>query len=340
MNWIDDLKAEPWRFNFYEVLRRLERARPDAPKIGDSATRREEYVDLGQDPFLEFPASDLTSVQQRGDRLRIFPQFLGLSGPQGALPLTTTDESLSWLLMRDDAFARFLDLFNNRFLQLFFRAWSDARPIGQHDRPNDDRFVAFIGSFIGIGSPHLRNLDSVPDLAKLSHSGLLAPKAKSASRLRGFLMSLFKVEVDVDQFVGSWLTFDPKDLTRIGRAHARLGENILLGSSVFSVEDKIRVRIYVRDLAHHAEFLPTGASNLAEKLADAVFFYLGDELEWDVELAIPSGAIEPVRLGQSGRLGWTTWMSPDWTSKQPYRYDTRFNAVERLRQWRDRQPTQ
>ena len=41
------------------------------------------------------------------------------------------------------------------------------------------------------------------------------------------------------------------------------------------------------------------------KLADAVFFYIGDELEWDVELAIPSGVIEPVKLGKSGRLGWT-----------------------------------
>jgi len=331
MSWTDDLKAEPWRFSFYDVLRRIEREHPDRPRIGDSATRREEYVELGQDPFLEFPASDLTSVQSQGDRLKIFARFLGLSGPQGALPLTTTDESLSWLLMRDDSFARFLDLFNNRFLQLFFRAWSDARPIGQHDRPDDDRFVAFIGSFIGIGSPHLRDLDSVPDLAKLTYAGLLAPKSKSASRLRGFLMGLFETEVDVDQFVGNWLTFDPADVTRIGQGHAVLGQNALLGSSVFSIEDKIRVRIYVRDLAHHEEFLPTGSNNLAKRLADAVFFYLGDELEWDVELAIPSGAIEPVRLGKSGRLGWTTWMAPNWTSKEPYRYDARFSPADRLR---------
>ena len=106
MSWTDDLKAEPWRFSFYDVLRRIEREHADRPRIGNSATRREEYVELGQDPFLEFPASDLTGVQSQGDRLKIFARFLGLSGPQGALPLTTTDESLSWLLMRDDSFAR------------------------------------------------------------------------------------------------------------------------------------------------------------------------------------------------------------------------------------------
>ena len=54
--------------------------------------------------------------------------------------------------MRDDAFPRFLDLFNHRFLQLFFRAWADSRPIAQHDRPRDDRFIAYIGSMIGVGS--------------------------------------------------------------------------------------------------------------------------------------------------------------------------------------------
>src|ERR1700712_889667 len=160
---IDRMSAEPWRYDFYDVLRKLERANPDKPRIGDSAARREEYVDLGQDPYLEFPASNLASVTEADGRLKIIVKFLGLLGPQGALPLATTDESLGWLLMRDDAFPRFLDLINNRFLQLFFRSWSNARPIGQHDRPDLDRFTAYIGSVIGLGTRSGRNLDSIPD---------------------------------------------------------------------------------------------------------------------------------------------------------------------------------
>ena len=57
-------------------------------------------------------------------------------GPQGALPLTTTDEAYSWLRARDDAFARFVDIFQGRFLALFFRAWADARPIAQERSPS------------------------------------------------------------------------------------------------------------------------------------------------------------------------------------------------------------
>ncbi|NEU96413.1 type VI secretion system baseplate subunit TssG [Bradyrhizobium uaiense] len=328
---IDQMKAEPWRFDFFQTLRQLERSNPDQPRIGDSAARREEFVDLGQTPYLEFPASNLSSVDDRDGRLRILVKFLGLLGPQGALPLATTDESVGWQLMRDDAFPRFLDLLNGRFLQLFFRAWADARPIAQHDRPSDDRFIAYVGSFAGLGSDIFANRDAVPDMAKLSFAGLVSPRAKSASRLAGLLQGLFDVRVEIDEFVGSWLPFEANYCSRLGAAHARLGHDALLGSRVFSVEDKIRVRVFVKDFAQYEQFLPTEAPNLSEPLADAVYFYIGDELEWEVELAIPAGAVVPIKLGQSGRLGWTSWVSPNWASTEEYRRDARFNLAERLR---------
>jgi type VI secretion system protein ImpH len=328
---VDRMAKEPWRFDFFDVLRQLERANASKPRIGDSAARREEYVELGQDPYLEFPGANLAGVTDEGDRLKIIVKFLGLLGPQGALPLSTTDESLGWLMMRDDAFPRFLDLFNNRFLQLFFRAWSNSRPIGQHDRPSQDRFIAYIGSVMGAGTAPYRDLDQVPDIAKLEFAGLLAPKAKSASRLARFLRGLFGVKVDVDEFVGSWLVFDPGDRTAIGRKHSALGKDLLLGSSVFSVEDKIRIRLYVKNFAQYEQFLPAKGSTLSRPLADAVFFYIGDELDWDVELAIPAGEVAPVKLGIGGRLGWTSWVSPNWSSTDAYRCDARFHLTTRLR---------
>ena len=59
MTYFHDVEREPWRFDFFALMRRLERSFPDRPRIGDSATRREEFVLLGEDPFLEFPASSI-----------------------------------------------------------------------------------------------------------------------------------------------------------------------------------------------------------------------------------------------------------------------------------------
>ena len=80
-----------------------------------------------------------------------------------------------------------------------------------------------------------------------------------------------------------------------------------------------------------ATLLALLSGDLARPLADAVFFYIGEELDWDVELAIPAGEVKPVKLGQSGRLGWTTWVSPNWASTDEYRSDARFHLVDRLR---------
>ncbi len=329
-NFIRNLSAEPWRFDFFALLRHLERTFKDKPRIGDSATSRDEFARFGQNPYMEFPASNVVRADHDEDKpLKILVRHLGMLGPQGPLPLAITEEAYHYSLAEDEAFPRFLDVFNHRFIQLFFRAWADSRPIAQHDRPETDRFAAYIGSVIGVGSGPYHNLDSLPDDAKLSFAGLLGAQAKSASRLAAAIRGMFGVKAEVDEFVGSRLVFESAEWTVLGKGYNVLGEDALLGRSIFSVQDKIRVRIFSENLAQYIRFLPTG--DLCEPLADLVFFYNGEQLEYDVELAIPAGAAEPVRLGSFGQLGWTSWMAPNWTSKEAYRKDARFHPEERMK---------
>jgi type VI secretion system protein ImpH len=334
VSFLDDLKREPWRFDLFTTLRRLERTHKDRPRIGDSSSIRQEYVTLGQDTYMDFPASNVSRVEQKADgRLQVLVKFLGLLGPQGALPLATTEEAHSWVLMRDEAFPRFLDLLNNRFLQLFFRAWADARPIAHQDRPSEDRFVAYVGTMVGIGSSLYWGQDTIPDAGKLAFAGLMGPQAKSASRLRNLIGGLFGVDVEIDEFVGAFLELEPGDRTRLGAKNSGLGTDLLVGSSVFSVQDKIRVRIYTKTMREYTQFLPTGGR--CEPLVDIMFFYIGDQLDWEVELAIPTAVVEPTRLSKFGQLGWTTWLAPDAErTEQTYRCDARFHPAERMRQQR------
>ncbi len=302
---VHELEAEPWRFDYFTVLRHLERVHDDRPRIGESAALGDELVLLGQDPFMDFPASNLARVEYGDEQdkpLKIFVKYMGLLGPQGALPLAMTEEAYHYNLANDDAFPRFLDIFN--------------------------RFFAYIGSAIGSGSEPYRNLDSIPDAAKLCFAGLLGSQAKSASRLASALCGLFEIRADVDEFVGTRLMLDAQDYTILGKGHNVLGEEAMLGRGVYSVQDKIRIRIYTQSLAQYMRFLPSG--DLCEPLADLVYFYNGAQLDWDAELAIPSAAVEPIRLGQFGQLGWTTWIAPDWTTTEAYRRDARFHPAERM----------
>ncbi len=330
MSFRAELEAEPWRFDLLSVLRRLERENPGKPRIGEARRLEDEFVEIAQDPYLEFADSNLVAatVEESG-RMRLKARFLGMFGPQGALPLTTTEEAYSWLLERDDAFPRFVDIFQRRFLALFFRAWADARPITQHDRPDEDRFRAYIGAMIGIGTPAFRDADSISDFAKLQYAGLLAARVKSASRLRACLTSFLETRVEIEEFVGGWLELDPAERTRVGQANSRLGQDCVAGASMYTVSDKFRIRVFVRDIKHFREFLP--GSPLARQIADAVYLYLGHEYDWDMEVAIPAGEITPVRLGRDAEIGWTSWMSPNWSkTDETYRRDARFHVVSRL----------
>jgi type VI secretion system protein ImpH len=325
-----ELLAEPWRFDMFATLRRFERENAGKPRLGDAATLAEEYLVVSQNPYMEFPASNLDgALVEPSGRMRLIARFLGMFGPQGALPLTTTEESYQWLLERDDAFPRFADIFQRRFIALFFRAWADARPIAQNDRPGEDRFRAYIGSMIGVGAPLFRDADSLSDFAKMEYAGLLAPRVKSASRLRALLSGLFGTRVEIDEFVGAWLTLDAGERSRLGARQSRLGSDCVLGSSMFSVSDKFRVRVFVRDFAQYQRFLP--GSDHAREIGDAVFLYVGEEYDWDMELAIPAGEITPVRLGKGAKLGWTSWMAPNWSkTDETIRKDARFHVVSRL----------
>ena len=99
------------------------RASATAPRAARSSSRSARTRS-----WISRPRTSARPSATRRAALRVLVKFLGLLGPQGALPLATTEEAHHWLLTRDDAFPRFLDILNHRFLQLFFRAWADSRP--------------------------------------------------------------------------------------------------------------------------------------------------------------------------------------------------------------------
>jgi type VI secretion system protein ImpH len=319
----------PDQLDFLDLLRRLERTATHQPRIGASGAHDEDIAVLGQAPYVDFPVSNVGYFAMDGKgRYHVHSRFLGMLGPHGALPLQQAYEAKHWENMRDPSFARFLDVFNARFLQLFFRAWADARPAAQFDRPADDRFAAYVGSAVGIATPAFRNRSTVGDMAKLTVAGLLSPAIKSASRLRSLIAHLFNAHVEVEQFAGMWLPLERGDQSSIGNLNAALGSTALLGASIYSLQDKFRIRITAKSLNDFQNFLPAGRH--CDQLTDAVHFYLGDLLSYEVEIGLPERETRAAALGSFGRLGWTTWMKPkDRTTIGQFRWDCRFHPAER-----------
>jgi type VI secretion system protein ImpH len=303
------LSEAPYRFDFYQTLRMLECLHPEGPRWGEAMRPIDEPVRLGQDPDLRFAPASLaafeTGTDGRPPRLQV--RLFGLLGPNGPLPIHLTEYARERLRNAGDAtFSRFLDVFNHRFLALFYRAWAQAQPHVNMDRPDTDRFAAYTGAFIGISPQPFRHRDALPDVAKFFHVGALVRQVRNAEGLAGILQHFFRVPVSVEQFVGHWMVLGPRERTRLSREGATLGGGAVIGSRVWDCQHKFRIRLGSLTLEQYESFLPGGVQ--LRQLVDWVRLYFSFELDWDVRLLLNAPEVPPLTLDRRRRLGWTTWL--------------------------------
>ena len=306
------LEARAARMDFFQVLRLIENARPDLPRIGTSLRPRDDAVRFGQDPALIFHPTTLGQfTRASGDaKARLAVNFFGLLGANGPLPTHITEYVRDRLRHGGDAtMLAFLDVFHHRMLALFYRARATAEPVISLDRADGDRFSDFVGSMFGIGTPALRGRDAIGDFAKLHFAGLLANKARPASGLETILCAYFRLPFRVEQFVGHWMRLPDDDQSRLGATGQgnRLGSSLVLGRSVWDCQHKFRIMIGPVGYEDYQRFLPGGES--IERLTAWVKTYVGLALDWDVRVVLKKEHLPPLRLGGTTRVGWSTWLA-------------------------------
>ena len=307
------LHDEIHRFSFYAAMRQLEAASPETPRYGRSTRPAQDRLRLAQEPSVIHAPSALAGyeigTEGRPDRLLV--HFFGLFGPDGPLPLHLTEYARDRRRHHHDPhFQRFADLFHHRTLSLFYRAWADVRPTISFDRPHQDKFADYVGALLGLATPGMRDRDAMPDLSKLHFAGLLSAQTRHAEGLGQILSEYFTMPVRVEGFIGAWLSLPDADHTRLsgGEATAQLGKSALLGGRVWSRQHKFRIVFGPVGLADYERLLPGGLS--FHRLVPIVRNYAGDALIWDVNIILKRDEVPPIRLGQQGRLGWTSWLMP------------------------------
>jgi type VI secretion system protein ImpH len=306
------LEGQAARMDFFQVLRLIENAHPQLPRIGASLRPRDDAVRFGQDPALIFHPSMLGQYT-RADanaRARLAVNFFGLLGANGPMPTHLTEYVRDRLRHGGDAtLLAFLDVFHHRMLSLFYRAHASAEPVISLDRADGDRFSVFVGSLFGIGAPALRERDDIGDFAKLHFAGLLANKARPASGLASILREYFKLPLRIEQFVGHWMALPDEVQSRIGRMDRgnRLGASLVLGRKVWDCQNKFRVVIGPVGYDDYRRFMPGGDS--LKRLLAWVKTYVGLTLDWDVRLILKKEEMPPLRLGGATRIGWSTWLA-------------------------------
>jgi type VI secretion system protein ImpH len=310
VGFLEALHREPYAYDFYQAMRRLENLHRDKPRLGEALRPADEPVRLAQEASLSFAPAPLSAFEpgRGGKPAWLQVRFFGLLGPNGPLPLHLTEYARERLRHAgDSSFTHFLDLFHHRFLVLFYRAWAQAQPTVSLDRPQDDRFSRYIGALAGLGSPALRGRDSVHDFAKFFRAPWFTRQVRNVDGLCAILRSYFRVPAGIEQFVGHWMKLPETQRTRLGvPGGTTLSRDAVIGTQVWDRQHKFRIHLGPLTLAQYESFLPGGTK--LRSLVDWVRGYFCFEFEWDLRFTLDRREVPMTRLGRYGQLGWTTWV--------------------------------
>jgi len=310
----EKLRQEPFRFDFFQAVRLLEKFFPERTPVGRFAHPSREVARFGVHNSLAFPASQIQSMEWPEDGAPTMTvNFMGLTGPEGTLPNPYTSLIIERARASDGALRDFLDVFNHRFISLFYRAWRKYRFDVSAERDERDRFSRHLLSFLGLGTDGLQDRLAVPDDSLVYYSGLLSQHPRSAQALCQILTDYFAVPVKIEQFSGGWYRLDPATRCCFSEGAGDsecLGLGTVVGDEVWNQQSKIRVILGPLSLEKYLEFLPDGSN--WEPLRSWVRFFSNEELDFEVKLILEREEVPACELGAddaSGpQLGWVSWL--------------------------------
>jgi type VI secretion system protein ImpH len=313
-----ELALQPYAFNFFQAVRRLEAEHPSNPRVGSSIRLEEEYLRFCQLPSLAFAPSSIEQVQQVNAVVRMHVNFLGLFGPNGPLPQHLTEFARDRQRnAHDPTLVRFMDIFHHRMLSFFYRAWACNEKSVDFDRADQARYADYFGSLFGIGTASVQNRDSVLDWTKIHFSGRMSAQTRNAEGLEAILGNYFGIPTRIQEFEGYWMKIPKENRCRLGETPetGSLGINAIAGERKYEVQLKFRILMGPMDFADLQRLVPIGPS--FRRLKDWVLNYVNQEFYWDLQCIVKAAEVSGIALGQGAMLGWTTWLKSKEFTRDP-----------------------
>ncbi len=311
-----ELGETPWLFDFFQAVHLLERLSPERTPVGGFGDPANEVVRFGASPTIAFPPSEISALTQApGEPARMTVSFMGLTGPQGVLPLVYSIQLIDRVRARDHTMRAFFDLFNHRLVSLFYRAWAKHRGLdgiageGGRDAP----LTRHVLEATGLADEKLRERVGVSAEVMAFYSGLFSLRTRPAAGLEQLLGDYFRVPVTVEQFIGAWYPIERDAQCELGDesdSSTQLGQGAVAGDEIWDQQGRVRIRIGPLARRQYDDFLPTG--NALATLRSLVRFYTSDDLDVDVQLVLARDEVPACIVGASDGggvpLGWCTWL--------------------------------
>ncbi len=328
----DRLIKEYYSFSFFKAVHLLESIFPDKKPLGHTLLPDEEVVRFTSKPGFVFPPNEISSIEREDNDSPVNMEvtFMGLVGPSGVLPHWYNELVLDKIWHKDHGLKDFYDIFNHRFISLFYLAWKKNRLPINYLYGEKDRISHYFLSLIGLMTPGLVERVGLPQKSLVHFcSGLLSRQIPSSVTIEAIVETYSGTTVNVEQFIERLIHISPEDQTQIGLANGQLGIDAVCGSFTWESQTKFRINLGPMDYGGFQRFLPDG--EMLHSAFSLVKYIVGIEFEFEIRLFLKREEVPSCILGVETppypRLGWTTWINSPESIQQEDPYVT-FEGIE------------
>lgn len=290
--------------DLFRLTHRLERRAGAGRQVGCEDSPRSEPVRFRQFPHLHHVAREVAGVrlpETAGAAATVDCYWPSLIGPNGPLPHFVTEQAISEHLNAGPRpLCDLLDMVGERFIALFYRAWTLGMPAYEADEGRAR--AACLVAMRALHGP----APAEAQRSQRAHVSRFLGYPRSRAMLRDLLNDAFGLAVEIEQFVGIWLAIPPQARPRLGEAGARMGHGLIVGTRTWDRRCRIRIKVRGGSFATFLGFLPGQPSRL--RLDALLRSFLRSHMEWDVEYELPASEVPPARFGTGARLGFSTWL--------------------------------
>ncbi len=320
---VDKLFSQVDRYEFTKALCLLEFL--ESAKEPPFASAK---VKFNSSTALSFMAAPLDSVEWVVDKsqvaniIQVQSSEFGLFGSGGVLPFHYVELLQKRAHEGEYALQAFLDLFNHHLLRLFYKAQKKYRLYynfnPQHTKTAHDIVPKCLRALMGLESAK-KGIESHVDAdSLLFYSGFLTQHTRSVAALESLVAAYFSVQAKLQCFQGGWQQLAAADCTRLTvreneKNYHCLGSSAVIGSRLWSIQNKFRLTLGPMSYADFLQFLPGARFN--HQLKDLVNLFARLEWEYDVQLVLRAADIPDCQLitNDGYQLGRNTWL----LSKKP-----------------------
>jgi type VI secretion system ImpH/TssG family protein len=289
--------------DFFETVRDFDQAACDLPRTGCADSAADEVLRFSQMPSLHAEKAVVKALsRESAEGGAVFAElcFFGLCGIDGPLPLELTSEVLQRSVNGGDpALQRFLDIINQRFISLLYRAYAQNSECFNFDRAADDLHRAALRALSGAGA--LKDLP-LPSFGAEGLTQFTLTRNPGARGLEAALCEFLGHECQIRCNVFSSGLIPPELRCRLGREDsAVLGVNTQIGRFFYSSTKKFELRMGPMDYEECLKLLPGSA--LHTHLIALVSFCLPKPLDCDLVFILRKDSLKSAQLNGKFSLG-------------------------------------